>query len=177
MENKQNKKLIVRLTESQLAMIVEESKRKKNNKSTLMREVIDDHFSSETIMAKYRVKKTKKPMKEPMNTDIIKSMDKIPVTKNTVSFEVDAPKKLNYHESDISLIDLADLVCLNPVDITECEKLITKVFLDTLHVDLYSKEVIDITTTPHELTCFFLTAIRRMPQQFINDFNPTSLQK
>ncbi|MEY2922269.1 MAG: hypothetical protein RL108_891 [Bacteroidota bacterium] len=59
MENKKNKKIIVRLKESQLAMIVEESKRQKINKSVLMRKVIDDHFSSETIMAKYRVKKSK----------------------------------------------------------------------------------------------------------------------
>ena len=63
MENKKNKKIIVRLKESQLAMIVEESKRQKINKSVLMRKVIDDHFSSETIMAKYRVKKPKNLLK------------------------------------------------------------------------------------------------------------------
>jgi hypothetical protein len=86
-----------------------------------------------------------------------------------VHSDTNASKKLNYHESDISLIDLAELVCLNPVDITECEKLLTKVFLDTLQVDLDSKAVIDITTTPHELACFFLTVIRSMPQQFSNE--------
>jgi hypothetical protein len=105
-------------------------------------------------------------MKEHMNTDIIKSMDKIPVAENTVPFEVDAPKKLNYHESDVLLIDLAELVDMNPVDMSESEKQMTKVFLDKLLVELDTKVVIDITTTPHELACFFLTAIRSMPQKF-----------
>lgn len=108
-------------------------------------------------------------MEKLMNIDKIKFNDEISSSIRTVPSDTNAPKKLNYHESDISLIDLAELVCLNPVDITECEKLITKVFLDTLKVDLDSKAVIDITTTPHELACFFLTVIRRMPQQFRNE--------
>jgi hypothetical protein len=108
-------------------------------------------------------------MKEPMNTDIIKSMDKIPVIKNTVPFEVEAPKKQNYNNSDVLLIDLAELVDMNPVDISESEKQMTKVFLDKLLVELDTNVVIDITTTPHELACFFLTAIRSMPQQFSNE--------
>jgi hypothetical protein len=58
---------------------------------------------------------------------------------------------------------------MNPVDISESEKQLTKVFLDTLLVDLDTKVIIDITTTPHELACFFLTAIRSMPQQFSNE--------
>lgn len=103
-------------------------------------------------------------MKEPMNTDIIKSMDKIPVTENTVPFEVEAPKKLNYYKSDILLVDLAELVDINPVNITDNEKRMTKVFLDTLLVELDTKVVIDITTTPYELACFFLTAIRSIPR-------------
>lgn len=61
MENKnKNKKVIIRITESQLAKIVDESKRQQMNKSSLLREVIDEHFdqlSSESIMEKYRVKK------------------------------------------------------------------------------------------------------------------------
>lgn len=64
MENKnKNRKVILRITESQLAKIVEETKRLKINKSTLLREFIDSYFdqiSSESIMEKYRVKKPKK---------------------------------------------------------------------------------------------------------------------
>lgn len=64
MENKnKNRKVILRITESQLTKIVEETKRLKMNKSTLLREVIDSHFdqiSSESIIEKYRVKKPKK---------------------------------------------------------------------------------------------------------------------
>ena len=101
-------------------------------------------------------------MKEPMNTDIIKSLDKIPVTKNTVPFEVEAPKKLNYYNSDVFMIDLSELVDTNPAKISDYEQQMTKVFLDTLLVDLETKVIIDITTTPHELACFFLTAIRSM---------------
>ncbi len=108
-------------------------------------------------------------MEKHMNIDKIKFTDEISSFIRTVHSDTNAPKKLNYHESDISLIDLAELVCLNPVHITECEKLITKVFLDTLQVDLDSKVVIDITTTPHELASFFLTVIRSMPQQFSNE--------
>lgn len=63
MENKnKNRKVIIRITESQLAKIVEETKRLKMNKSTLLREIIDSHIdqiSSESIMEKYRVKKSK----------------------------------------------------------------------------------------------------------------------
>lgn len=103
-----------------------------------------------------------------MNIDKIKFTDEISSSIRTVPSDTNSPKKLNYHECDISLIDLAELVCLNPANITECEKLMTKVFLDTLHVDFDSKAIIDITTTPHELACFFLTVIRSMPQQFRN---------
>lgn len=63
METNKNKKIIIRITESQFSKIVEETKRLKMNKSTLIREVIDSHFdqiSSESIMEKYRVNKHKK---------------------------------------------------------------------------------------------------------------------
>jgi hypothetical protein len=99
-------------------------------------------------------------MKEPMNTGVIKSMDKIPVTKNTVPFEAEAPKKLNYYNSDVMLVDLAELADMNPINISDNEKQMTAIFLDKLLVNFESKVVIDITTTPHELACFFLTAIR-----------------
>ena len=55
-----NRKIIIRITESQLVKIVDESKRLKMNKSTLMREVLDEYFeriSSESIINKYRLKK------------------------------------------------------------------------------------------------------------------------
>lgn len=57
-----NCKIILRITESQLAKIVEETKRQKMNKSTLIREVLDEYFqqiSSESVIEKYRVKKHK----------------------------------------------------------------------------------------------------------------------
>ncbi len=61
MENKnKNRKVILRITESQLAKIVEETKRLKMNKSAVIRELIDKHIEndlSESIMEKYRVKK------------------------------------------------------------------------------------------------------------------------
>jgi predicted DNA binding CopG/RHH family protein len=55
-----NRKIIIRITESQLAKIVDESKRQKMNKSTLMREVLDEYFeriSSESIINRYKLKK------------------------------------------------------------------------------------------------------------------------
>jgi predicted DNA binding CopG/RHH family protein len=55
-----NKKIILRITESQLAKIVAETKRQKMNKSSLVRTVLDEYFAqklSEEIMDKYRVKK------------------------------------------------------------------------------------------------------------------------
>jgi hypothetical protein len=55
-----NRKIIIRITESQFAKIVEETKRQKMNKSSLVREVLDEYFEqklSEEIMDKYRVKK------------------------------------------------------------------------------------------------------------------------
>lgn len=104
-----------------------------------------------------------------INIDRIKFNDEIPSTENTVLFEVEAPKKLNYHESDILLIDLPELVDMNPVNISDCEKQMTAIFLDKLLVDLESKVLIEITTTPHELACFFLKVIRSMPQQLRNE--------
>jgi hypothetical protein len=83
-------------------------------------------------------------------------------TENTVPFEIDALKKPNYYNSDVLLLDLAELVDINPVDISESEKQMIKVFLDKLLVELDTKVVIDITTTPLELACFFLAAIRSM---------------
>ena len=106
-----------------------------------------------------------------MNTDIIKSLDKIQFTKNTVPFEVEAPKKLNYYNSDVFMIDLSELVDTNPAKISDYEQQMTKVFLDTLLVDLDTKVIIDITTTPYELACFFLTVIRSMP------LNPACIER
>jgi predicted DNA-binding ribbon-helix-helix protein len=60
METNKNKKIILRITESQLAKIVAETKRQKMNKSSLVRTVLDEYFAqklSEEIMDKYRVKK------------------------------------------------------------------------------------------------------------------------
>ena len=60
METNKNKKIILRITESQLAKIVAETKRQKMNKSSLVRVVLDEYFEqklSEEIMDKYRVKK------------------------------------------------------------------------------------------------------------------------
>ena len=99
-------------------------------------------------------------MKKLMNTNIIKSMDKIPVTKNTVPFEVEAPKKLNYHESDVLLLDLADLVNLKPIEISENEKLMTEFFLQKIGVDIDSNVIVDITTNPFELACFYIMVLR-----------------
>jgi DNA-binding transcriptional regulator WhiA len=100
-----------------------------------------------------------------INRNILENLS----TENTVPFEVDAPKKFNYHESDVYLIDLAELCDMNPVNISDYEKQMTAIFLEKLLVDLDTKVIIDITTTPHELACFFLTAIRSMPQQFSNE--------
>lgn len=96
-----------------------------------------------------------------INRNILENLS----TENTVPFEVNEPKKFNYHESDVYLIDLAELIDMNPVNISDYEKQMTKVFLDTLLVDLDTKMIIDIKTTPHELACFFLTAIRSMSKQ------------
>lgn len=104
-----------------------------------------------------------------MNIDRIKFNDGIPSTGNTVPFDVDAPKKLNYSNSDILVIDLAELAVMDPVNISDCEKQMTAIFLDKLLVGLESKVLIEITTTPHELACFFLTVIRSMPQQLRNE--------
>lgn len=57
-----NRKIIIRITESQLAKIVAETNRQKINKSTFIREVLNEYFDqklSHEIMAKYRVKKHK----------------------------------------------------------------------------------------------------------------------
>jgi hypothetical protein len=58
---------------------------------------------------------------------------------------------------------------MNPVDMSEGEKQMTKVFLDTLLVDLDNKVVIDITTNPLELAYFFLKVIRSMPHEFADE--------
>lgn len=57
---KKNRKIIIRISESQLEKIVSEAKKNHLNKSTLMREVLDDYFeqvSSENVINKYRQKK------------------------------------------------------------------------------------------------------------------------
>ena len=102
--------------------------------------------------------------------EVIKSADILSDSKNTVPFEVEAPIKPNYYNSDVLMIDLSELVDTNPTKISDYEKQMTKVFLDTLLVDLDTKVIIDITTTPNELACFFLSVIRSMPQQFRNEF-------
>ncbi len=57
---KKNRKVIIRITESQLEKIIAEAKKNEVNKSTLLREVLDDHFkqiSSENVINKFIPKK------------------------------------------------------------------------------------------------------------------------
>ena len=57
---KKNRKVIIRITESQLEKIIAEAKKKEVNKSTLLREVLDDHYkqiSSENVINKFIPKK------------------------------------------------------------------------------------------------------------------------
>lgn len=57
---KKNKKVIIRITESQLEKIIAEAKKKEVNKSTLLREVLDDHYkqiSSENVIDNFIPKK------------------------------------------------------------------------------------------------------------------------
>lgn len=57
---KKNRKVIIRITESQLEKIIAEAKKNEVNKSTLLREVLDNHFkqiSSENVINKFIPKK------------------------------------------------------------------------------------------------------------------------
>jgi predicted DNA binding CopG/RHH family protein len=57
---KKNRKVIIRITESQLEKIIAEAKKNEVNKSSLLREILDDHFkqiSSENVMNKFIQKK------------------------------------------------------------------------------------------------------------------------
>lgn len=57
---KKNRKVIIRITESQLEKIIAEAKKNEVNKSTFLREVLDDHFkqiSSENVINKFIPKK------------------------------------------------------------------------------------------------------------------------
>lgn len=57
---KKNRKVIIRITESQLEKIIAEAKKNDVNKSKLLRGVLDDHFkqfSSENVINKFIPKK------------------------------------------------------------------------------------------------------------------------
>lgn len=57
---KKNRKVIIRINESQLEKIIAEAKKNEVNKSTLLREILDDHFkqiSSENVIDKFIPKK------------------------------------------------------------------------------------------------------------------------
>lgn len=57
---KKNRKVIIRITESQLEKIIAEAKKNEVNKSSLLREILDNHFkqiSSENVMNKFIQKK------------------------------------------------------------------------------------------------------------------------
>ena len=69
------------------------------------------------------------------------------------------------------MIDLSELVDTDPGEISDYEKQMTKVFLNTLLVDLDTKVIIDITTTLYELAGLFLTVIRSMP------LNPACIER
>lgn len=99
-------------------------------------------------------------MNSVINKTIIKNMS----PENTIPFEINALKNLNYSNSDVLVIDLAELTDLNPVNISNNEKKMTAIFLDKLQVDIDSKVIIEITTTPHELAYFFLMTLRNIIQ-------------
>lgn len=102
-------------------------------------------------------------MGKPINIDRIKFNNEIPSTENTVPFEVEAPKKLNYYKSDVLLIDLAELVDMNPLSVNDNEKNLVKTILEDLSIDIESKVMIEIITSPIELGYLVLKIIRRIP--------------
>lgn len=99
-------------------------------------------------------------MRKPNNIDIEKYKVEIPVNKNTVPFEEDDLKKINHEDRDMIMLDLTQIVDLNPLHITDNEKLSINKIMDYMSLEIDSKVILEITTTPFELSCLFLKLLR-----------------
>lgn len=99
-------------------------------------------------------------MIKPNNIDIEKYKIKNLDNKNTVPFEEDDLKKINHEDQDIIMLDLTGILDLNPLNITAHEKLSINNIMDYMSLEIDSKVILEITTTPFELSCLFLKFMR-----------------
>lgn len=99
-------------------------------------------------------------MIKPNNIDIEKYKIKNLDNKNTVPFEEDDLKKINHEDRDMIMLDLTQIVDLNPLHITDNEKLSINKIMDYMSLEIDSKVILEITTTPFELSCLFLKLLR-----------------
>lgn len=99
-------------------------------------------------------------MRKPNNIDIEKYKIEIQNNKNTVPCEEDDFKKINHEGQDIIMLDLTGILDLNPLNITAHEKLSINNIMDYMSLEIDSKVILEITTTPFELSCLFLKFMR-----------------
>lgn len=103
-------------------------------------------------------------MKTPVNIHNIKTTTENSAYTNTDPFEDNVQKKINYYESDVLIIDLAEIVDTNPQNVNDRERLLVNTILEDLRIDIESKVLIEMTTTPVELGCLLLNVIRSIPK-------------
>lgn len=99
-------------------------------------------------------------MIKPNNIDIEKYKIKNLDNKNTVPCEEDDLKKINHEGQDLIMLDLTGILDLNPLNITAHEKLSINNIMDYMSLEIDSKVILEITTTPFELSCLFLKLLR-----------------
>lgn len=99
-------------------------------------------------------------MRKPSNIDVEKYKVEIPVKKNTVPIKEEDSKKINHASRDIIMLDLTEILDLNPLHTTAHEKLSINNIMDYMNLEIDSKVILEITTTPFELSCLFLKFMR-----------------
>ena len=102
-------------------------------------------------------------MIKPINIDKNKFNNTMPYKEDIIPFEDYTAKKIFYQERDLLLYDLAQYIDMSSVGINENEKYLVTAILEDLCIDIESRIIIDITTTPIELGYLVLKIIRSVP--------------
>jgi hypothetical protein len=154
---KQNKikKLIFRLTQKQHLKVMFESNSKKITPSEFIRRLIENYngvtstFSSQQIGSYQFKENTEIPMICGANT--------IKDTKNKtlviMSNEINEPKSINFSDVDVLFYDLAQFVDVSLTDISERNKMMISMYMESIGLDLNDKGIIEMTTNRIEIAC------------------------
>jgi hypothetical protein len=165
------KKLIFRLTEKQHLKVIFESNSKKITPSEFIRRLIENYngvsstFSSQQVGSYQFKANTEIPIIYGENTIKDAKNKALVIMQN----EINEPKSINFSDVDVFFYDLTQFVDVSLTDISERNKMMISMYMESIGLDLDDKGIIEITTNRIEIACLLY--------QFLMFFNIEDIKK